>query len=343
MKAILKFVFVWLICGPLALTLAAQDATSDDSDAGAVGELCGDGVVDEGEDCDGEAGECDAGECRDDCTCPSDGPEACGPGYWKQCHHFCSWPEEYAPAEGEGARIYDDVFGVEAFGPEVTLLDALRQRGGGMYSFGRHSVAALLNEASLDVDYGVSDVLGIVQGAYADGDLEAAKDMLEDDDEAECPLGHCPDLSPCHRSRPNRDEELHHGPPDHSRAGGLGPPPHSHAGGHGDGHGPPPHSHAGGHGDDDGSEAADGDRPHHGPPAHSNAGGRGRGRHHGDADAAGDDADDDDADEDDDFDDDEDEDVDADEDEDQDEDTDGEDDEDPDEDTDSDEGEGIEG
>jgi hypothetical protein len=51
-------------------------------------------------------------------------------------------------------------------------------------------VAALLNASSPDVSYEftVAEVIALVQGAYASGGFEYAKDILEEQNETWCPL-----------------------------------------------------------------------------------------------------------------------------------------------------------
>ena len=62
---------------------------------------------------------------------PPEGGEGCTPGYWKQSHHFDSWPEGYTQSD-----YYDAVFGVtSSFGG--TLLEALKRGGGKEKALGR--------------------------------------------------------------------------------------------------------------------------------------------------------------------------------------------------------------
>ena len=109
--------------------------------------------------------------------------EGCTPGFWKQPHHFGHWPAGLSPDD-----LFCDVFGV---GPCVTLLDALKTGGGGFKALGRHAVAALLNAADDDVNFDLTEaeVIALVQAAYASGDPEDAKDLLESENEQGCPLG----------------------------------------------------------------------------------------------------------------------------------------------------------
>jgi len=111
--------------------------------------------------------------------------EGCTPGYWKQPQHFDSWPAPYTP-DTLFADVFEDAF------PGLTLVDVLRARGGGLNALGRHTVAALLNAASADVNYGIST--GYVIGAFNDTfpgtkiQYNVLKDFFEDFNEQGCPL-----------------------------------------------------------------------------------------------------------------------------------------------------------
>lgn len=124
--------------------------------------------------------------------CNETGTGGCTPGYWKQKQHFGSWIG-YIPT-GTTASKYNDVFGVDLFDDSVTLLQALSTGGGGIYRFGRHSTAALLNAANSGVDYGMSvaGVIAAVQAAVASGDLhliDNLADEFEERNERNCSLG----------------------------------------------------------------------------------------------------------------------------------------------------------
>jgi hypothetical protein len=113
------------------------------------------------------------------------GGEGCTPGYWKQPQHLDSWVT-YSPTD-----FYDTVFGVtSSFGSTFTLLQALKQGGGGEIALGRHAVAALLNSVNPDVsfEFTAAEVIAIVQDAYATGNFRAAKNLLQDQNESGCPL-----------------------------------------------------------------------------------------------------------------------------------------------------------
>jgi hypothetical protein len=119
------------------------------------------------------------------CTPPDNGGggEGCTPGYWKQTQHFDSWTG-YTQTQN-----FETVFGVDAsFNKD--LLGALQQGGGGEKALGRHAVAALLNSASggVSYDYSTAEVIDLVQDAYASGDFEGAKNLLEAANESGCPL-----------------------------------------------------------------------------------------------------------------------------------------------------------
>ena len=117
---------------------------------------------------------------------PRTGGEGCTPGYWKQPHHFDSWTPPLTPG-----TLFSAEFGNAAFG-EMTLLQVLSQGGGHLKALGRHTVAALLNAASADVDSDltvdeVKDAFNAVfPGSRSEyGDL---KDEFADFNEQGCPL-----------------------------------------------------------------------------------------------------------------------------------------------------------
>lgn len=121
------------------------------------------------------------------CEPPDDngGGEGCTPGYWKQDQHFDSW-DATSFATGDS---FDAAFGVTS-SQNWTLLSALEAKGGGENALARHATAALLNASNPDVSYEFSaaEVIALVQDAYASGDFEAAKDVLEEQNEMGCPL-----------------------------------------------------------------------------------------------------------------------------------------------------------
>lgn len=124
---------------------------------------------------------------------PPGGGEGCTPGFWRQEHHFDSWVG-HAPTDLFGS-VFDLPSGLEppeqnANPAELSLLDALVLRGGGVNALMRHAVAALLNAASPDVDYDLTEaeVVQAFNDALTDSTIEATKDELEAFNEQGCPL-----------------------------------------------------------------------------------------------------------------------------------------------------------
>ena len=117
---------------------------------------------------------------------PPGGGEGCTPGYWKQAHHFDSWPRGLTPG-----MDFDTVFGVNLFSPNRSLLVALSTGGGGANRLGRHATAALLNATAgsgVSYDLSAAQVIALVQAAAASGDYDGASDRLEGFNEQSCPL-----------------------------------------------------------------------------------------------------------------------------------------------------------
>ncbi len=111
-------------------------------------------------------------------------PEGCSPGYWKT--HPNSWAATgYAPGDD-----FDAVFGVDAFRPNRTLMQAAWSGGGGINKLGRHAVAALLNASRNDVSYPwtAADLIAAVQNAVATGVYEPLASDLDRDNNLGCPL-----------------------------------------------------------------------------------------------------------------------------------------------------------
>ena len=107
----------------------------------------------------------------------------CTPGFWK--NSVGSWPAPYLPGQD-----FDATFGVNGFSPNISLLAAAGLGGGGKNALARHAVAALLNSASADVDYGMStaQVVSAVQAAFASGNFESAKNGFEALNQLGCTL-----------------------------------------------------------------------------------------------------------------------------------------------------------
>lgn len=107
----------------------------------------------------------------------------CTPGYWKQAQHFDSWPAPYTPGMAFGS-VFADAF------PGMSLLDVLKQGGGGLKALGRHSVAALLNAGNDDVQNGMTtdQVIAAFNAAFDSGDFETQKEIFAELNELGCPL-----------------------------------------------------------------------------------------------------------------------------------------------------------
>jgi hypothetical protein len=116
------------------------------------------------------------------------GGEGKTPGYWKNHHE--DWVG-YNPNAS-----YNDVFGVTVEvnnkndsdkNGVVTLHEAVSAKGGGQNAYLRHSVAALLNITHPNVayEYSLGELFTMTQNAFAWGDFEYRKDLLEDQNELE--------------------------------------------------------------------------------------------------------------------------------------------------------------
>lgn len=111
-------------------------------------------------------------------------PEGCSASYWK-CH-TCNW-QGYSKYQD-----FDQVFGVNAFNPNISLVTALGQTSSsGKNALAREAVAALLNAAHGSVEYPMTpnEVIDLVQDALAPGgDINGAKSLLADANSAYCPI-----------------------------------------------------------------------------------------------------------------------------------------------------------
>jgi hypothetical protein len=150
-----------------------------DSDGDGVGDACDNCVKDSNKD----QADTDKDGIGDACDVVKKS-EGCTPGYWKQEQHFDSWVG-YLPSDN-----FADVFGRPVSG---TLLDALKQGGGGLAALGRHAVAALLNASSPDVDSvaafdTTAEVIAAYQAAFDAEQYSTTKNMFEASNEAGCPL-----------------------------------------------------------------------------------------------------------------------------------------------------------
>lgn len=119
--------------------------------------------------------------------------DGCTPGYWKQPQHLDSWgatgfiPEDTTT---QSADTFNTVFGVTNYvrnnGTPYTLLEVMRELNGNgdpiSTNLGFHAVAALLNAAHPNVNYGYTsgEIITLFQNSVAKGPAAAAalKDML---------------------------------------------------------------------------------------------------------------------------------------------------------------------
>ena len=115
----------------------------------------------------------------------NDGSEGCSHGYWKNCRHFDEWTRPYCPRTPFG-RVFENAFRCKS------LYQVLWLRGGGLNALGRETVAALLNAASPDVDFGMTpdEVIAAFNDVYPGSarDYEELKDHFEALNTRGCPL-----------------------------------------------------------------------------------------------------------------------------------------------------------
>ncbi|MBT8477887.1 MAG: hypothetical protein KJO06_03145 [Gemmatimonadetes bacterium] len=127
-------------------------------------------------------------------VCQAGGGEGCTPGYWKQPHHFDSWPSAYNTGDTFGSVFAACGGGDSLQRPESgsicnkTLLQALKLRGGGLNALGRHAVAALLSSSTVSYDLTPGQVIDAVNGALTSNSYSSTKNMLADFNEQNCPL-----------------------------------------------------------------------------------------------------------------------------------------------------------
>jgi hypothetical protein len=122
------------------------------------------------------------------------GQEGCTPGFWKQPQHLDAWVT-YTPGQTlESVFDVPDAFGLD----NVTLLEALSLEGGSTTADAaevllRQAVAALLNAASPEVDYPLTEaeIIARVNAALASGDRDTILALAEELDTFNnlfCPL-----------------------------------------------------------------------------------------------------------------------------------------------------------
>jgi hypothetical protein len=119
------------------------------------------------------------------CNLEPAGGEGCTPGYWKQSQHFDSWTSPFTP-NTQFSDVFENAF------PGKTLLQVLKQGGGGLKALGRHTVATLLNAASpgVESDLSVDAVISMFNALFPGSmsEYEALKDIFADFNEQGCPL-----------------------------------------------------------------------------------------------------------------------------------------------------------
>jgi hypothetical protein len=103
---------------------------------------------------------------------PPTGFAGCTPGFWK--NHTSLWPAPYVTSTD-----FDATFGVNAFNPDLSLLQALNLGGGGLKKLARHGVAALLNATSGDYPQDAATVIAAVAAAINSGTYEPLATQLD--------------------------------------------------------------------------------------------------------------------------------------------------------------------
>ena len=108
------------------------------------------------------------------------GGQGCTPGFWKQ-NHPNTW------VGYKTTDTFDSVFGVTYFG-SLTLLEAAGLEGGGFNALARHATAALLNASNPNVSYdlSVTEIIKMVQEAFATNDPEPTKNVFAAFNESGC-------------------------------------------------------------------------------------------------------------------------------------------------------------
>jgi len=110
--------------------------------------------------------------------------KGCSLGYWK--NHTGNWSSALHPTDS-----FDTVFGITAFTPDITLLQALNSTGGGISNLARQSAAALLNAQDSRITgfpLSVSEVKSAVKNAVQAGSYDALATTLDSYNNLSCPL-----------------------------------------------------------------------------------------------------------------------------------------------------------
>lgn len=118
---------------------------------------------------------------------PPGGGEGLTPGFWKTHSSYGpAGPERWSFTGYSPDDSFNAIFGVDYDNDpntsgSPTLYQVLNTGGGGYKALGRHAVAALLNAADPYVDYlyTKSQIIAMVQNAYATQNFDAPKNLLE--------------------------------------------------------------------------------------------------------------------------------------------------------------------
>ena len=127
------------------------------------------------------------------CEPTQSGGEGCTPGYWKQPHHFDSWPEGITPDTAYSA-IFGRAINIRTrdagLVTDPTLLQALSALGGKVNTAARHSTAAYLNAMTQDVSYDLTSdqIINNLQQSIDDNDFGTLIEALVNFNEQGCPL-----------------------------------------------------------------------------------------------------------------------------------------------------------
>ena len=121
------------------------------------------------------------------------GGDGCTPGYWKQPHHFDSWPAVVTP-DSAYSSVFDRIITIRVKGEglvaDPTLLQALSALGGKINTAARHSTAAYLNSMTNDVSYDLNSdqVIDNLQQSIDSSDFGTLIEALVSFNEQGCPL-----------------------------------------------------------------------------------------------------------------------------------------------------------
>ncbi|MEW5800904.1 MAG: SdrD B-like domain-containing protein [bacterium] len=110
--------------------------------------------------------------------------DGCSLGFWK--NHVAYW----SLTGFKTADSFNEVFDVEAFRPDITLLCALNLGGGGLKKLARQGTAALLNSSHPSVNFPLStaEVIEAVRDAIVSGEYEPLATQLDDYNNLFCPF-----------------------------------------------------------------------------------------------------------------------------------------------------------